>query len=139
MVSTVKGESKKQIGYTPDWLKVSFRERGQDYEITFDIRGEISYIPDGLNCRCKGEIVPWVLYNEETGEEINYEENNKVLSEEEMKCILQKGTYFRLGVFPVDKNDVENAEDDVFTNGICEIRDTGMELRINLDEIEVNL
>lgn len=121
----LRAESAKRIEYTPEWIKVDFKENNQDMELTLDIRGEIDYKADGLNCRCKGELVPWVLWNYKTGNEINLGE----LSEEEIEDmfplkriadIICKSNVFTIGLYPV--NDGENifpmTEDDTLTD--CE-------------------
>ena len=50
-------ESKNNIGYTPDWLKVSYKENRQDYELVLDIQAWIDYDSKRLSCRCKGDYV----------------------------------------------------------------------------------
>ena len=52
--------------------------------MTLDIQGEIGYSPDSLDCRCKGELIPWVLYDLETGDETDLYS----LSNEEVENIL---------------------------------------------------
>lgn len=111
-------KSEKKLGYTPDWIKIFyFNEKGEEMELTLDIRGEIGYEIDGLDCRVKGEFVPWVLINCETGEEIDFEANEEAAAEftdERVFELFKASKNYTLGVYPVD--DSTNAwEDDVFT------------------------
>ena len=68
----LEAESKNKVGYTPDWLKVSYYENGERMELTLDIPGDIGYDIDCLSCRCKGDLIPWVLYNCESGDETDF-------------------------------------------------------------------
>jgi len=143
----LNAESKKGIGYTPDWLKVSYKEEGQEFDLTLDIQGEIDFEDNGLNCRCKGDLIPWTLCNVETGTEEDLSE----LSEEEsvnrfpvkrIAEILQTGTSFVVGVCPVGDDDAfEEAEDDVLNNctGSCELYDGENDCEISFEfETELN-
>lgn len=111
-------KSEKKVGYTPDWIKIFyFNEKGEEMELTLDIHGEIEYKDDSLDCRVKGEFVPWVLTNCETGEEIDFEANEEAAAEftdERVFELFKASKNYTLGVYPVD--DSTNAwEDDVFT------------------------
>ena len=70
------GESKLEIGYTPDWIRFEH----DDEEWTFDIQGDIDYDPNRLNCRIKGELIPWTLVRD--GYEITLDDAE--LSEERL-------------------------------------------------------
>ena len=140
----LNAESKNKVGYVPDWLKVSY----ENFELTLDIRGYIDYDSDNLNCRCKGKLIPWVLYNLENGNEINlYDLSVKEVDEmfpiNRIVEILQTGTNFRIGVYPVD-NSNENmklSEKDILINctGQLEIYDGVKEHRIDFEfEAEYN-
>ena len=150
----VTAESKNNIGYTPDWLKVLYEKNGQELELTLDIHGEISYDENSLNCRCKGNLIPWVLYNLENGKEIDLsnldeeeleEEFDEMFSIKRIVEILQNGTYFTIGVFPVNtlEENLKLAEEDVFSNchGELYIYDGENEHMIcfEFDETEVNI
>lgn len=118
-------DSKNNIGYTPDWLKVRYFEDGNEMELTLDIRGEISYQKDRLHCRCKGDLTPWVLWNCETGEEIDLssideEEVEEMFPDKRIAEIINNSNTFEIGVYPVDDSSeaFELAEDDKLTN--CE-------------------
>lgn len=118
------GKSKYNIGYTPDWLKVYYYEEdGQMFELVLDIQGSIDYVKDSLNCRCKGDLIPWVLWNCETGDEIDLYE----LSEEEIEIkfpdkriaeIICNSDTFEVGIYPVNDDVYEEAMTDVLTD--CE-------------------
>lgn len=41
----LNAESKNEISYTPDWLKFSYKENGENFELTLDIQGEIDHLP----------------------------------------------------------------------------------------------
>ena len=74
MILYLEAESKNSIGYTPDWIQVTYNENGKQLELTLDIQGWIDYNKDCLSCRCKGELVPWTLVNLGDGEEIDLSE-----------------------------------------------------------------
>ena len=133
MILYLTAKSKEQISYTPDWIKVSYKEDEINYELTLDIQGSIDYDKDTLNCRCKGVLVPWVLYDLETGEETDllspellskgviYEKfNNAKIIE-----IFKEGYEFRVGAYPSIINDDEEsfkkAKKDKFETGNGEV------------------
>lgn len=120
----LESKSEKNIGYTPDWIKVTYKDNGNYMELTFDIQGDIDYNPNTLSCRCKGELIPWVLYDCETGDEIDFE----MLSETEIETILPvhkiaelicNSNTYEIGIYPVD-SDIdevfEMAEKDILSN-----------------------
>ena len=118
----LSAESKKKIGYTPDWLKVRYEENGTMLELTLDIQGTIDYKKEKLSCRCKGELIPWVLWNCETGEEIDLSS----LTEEEVEIafpdkriaeIVCNSETYEIGLYPIHE-DFDLAEDDVLSD--CE-------------------
>ena len=37
----LSAKSKLNIGYTPDWLKVTYEQDGKDFELTLDIQGDM--------------------------------------------------------------------------------------------------
>lgn len=136
----------KKLGYTPDWIKIFyFNEKEEEMELTLDVRGEIDYENDGLDCRVKGELVPWVLYNCETGEEIDLEADEEAAAEftiERVFELFKNSDGYTLGIYPVD--DSTNAwEDDVFTEreGTLEVCIDGEILSHEFRdfEIEVNV
>lgn len=115
-------KSEKNLGYTPDWLKVTYEENGTMLELTLDIQGSIDYKKDKLSCRCKGELIPWVLWNCETGDEIDL----SLLTEEALEIafpskriaeIVRDSKTYEIGVYPVDEN-FDLAENDVLSD--CE-------------------
>ena len=121
----LNAESKNNIGYTPDWLKVSYTENGEDLELTLDIQGNIDYDDTCLSCRCKGDLIPWVLWNCETGDEtdlssLTEEEIDAMLPQKKIAEIICNSDSFEVGIYPVDdsEDDFEQAEDDVLSN--CE-------------------
>lgn len=98
--------SKNNIGYIPDWIQVSYKENGIQYELTLDIQGEINYDPTCLSCRCKGELTPWVLRNVDADEEINLyelgtEEYEEMFPIKKIAEIFEKGFEFLVGIYPV--------------------------------------
>lgn len=123
--------SKNSIGYTPDWLKVNYEENEQKLELTLDIQGEIDYSADCLNCRCKGDLIPWTLYNTINEEKINLydlpqEEIDKIFSSKKIAEILQIGKNFRVGINIVNEENLKLAEKDVLSDciGICNLYDS---------------
>ena len=101
--------SKNKIGYTPDWLKVTYtNEKGEDIELTLDIQGFTDYHTDGLNCRTKGELLPWTTYDLETGEETDLSKIENIewlYSVEELLNIIENGMNHIIGVFPADTSE----------------------------------
>lgn len=73
----LEAKSANQINYTPDWIQLSYEDEGKTYELTLDVRGDISaprYEDNKtIHCRVKGDLVPWVLTDEE-GNEANFNE-----------------------------------------------------------------
>lgn len=113
-------ESKNNIGYTPDWLKVSYRENGQNYNLVLDIQAWIDYDNKRLSCRCKGDLIPWVLWSCTTGEETDLSS----LSEEELAIIFPSkriaeivcnSNTFEVGIYPTDNENFDLAENDVLS------------------------
>jgi len=125
----LKAESKTGVGYTPDWLKVSYRESKEDFELTLDIWGETDYDRNGLNCRTKGDLLPWTLVNLTTGEEtdlsvLSKEEMEKKFPVEKLADILHRASaeeqIFTVGIFPVNCTNTRVASvyaEDVVSNG----------------------
>lgn len=60
-------KTKNGLSYTPDWIRLEYK---QEPNLTLDIQADIDY-EKGLNCRCKGEIIPWVLFDSIEDEEID--------------------------------------------------------------------
>lgn len=123
-------ESKNNIGYTPDWLRVTYHKDGHECELTLDIRGEIDYNPNLLSCRCKGELIPWALYDHTNGNEISYdelscEEVNELLPDVTIAEIICNSETYEVGIYPVADTDetFELAEKDVLSGceGMIEI------------------
>lgn len=124
----LNAESKNKIGYTPDWLQVSFYENGEQMELTLDIQGDIGYDDGCLSCRCKGELVPWVLYNCENGNEVDLysmteEEIERIFPDKRVAKIICEGNDYRIGVYPVTNADCDDyeifkrAENDTVSDG----------------------
>lgn len=113
----LNAKSKNKIGYTPDWLKVTYtNEKGEDIELTLDIQGWTDYHTDGLNCRTKGELLPWTTYDLETGEETDLsaiENIEEIYSVDYLLDIIENGDDHIIGVFPADTSEegIEAAED----------------------------
>lgn len=115
MILYLEAESKNSIGYTPDWIQVTYNENGKQLELTLDIQGWIDYNKDCLSCRCKGELVPWTLVNLGDGEEIDLSEMSEEEVEEEYPDeklfeILAKGYDFLVGVYPVNDDNYDNTD-----------------------------
>ena len=111
----LSAESKNKVGYTPDWLKVSFYENGERMELTLDIQGDIDYDEECLSCRCKGELIPWVLYNCETGEEIDLysltdERVEDMFPDERVAKIICESEDYEIGIYPVTNGDCDDKE-----------------------------
>lgn len=130
----LEAESKNRVGYTPDWLRVSFYENGERMELTIDIQGDIGYEDGCLSCRCKGELILWVLSNCESGDEVNLysmtdEEVNALFPDERVAKIICESEDYEIGIYPVTNGDCndeeifERAEEDELSNcnGFIEI------------------
>lgn len=123
----LNAKSKNKIGYTPDWLKVTYtNDKGEDIELTLDIQGFTDYHTDGLHCRTKGELIPWTTYDLETGDEVNlYEVEGveKLYPEDKIMDIIENGYDHKVGVYPVDDSEdgISAAEDDDFGYGEAEL------------------
>lgn len=149
MILYLTATSKNNIGYVPDWLKVSYIENGQNLELTLDIVAEINYSKTKLKCRCKGDLIPWTLYNSVFGEEINLSEIpeeglNDIFPVKKIIEIFQTGTDFRVGLYPVKNTDevFKLADEDVLDNckGLCMIYDDEIVYEKNFTfEIELNI
>ena len=135
----LNANSKNKIGYTPDWLRFSYNENGEDFELTLDIQGEIDYDMDCLNCQCKGDLIPWVLFNNTNGTETElYELDEDKVDEmfpiERIAKLLQIGTNFEVGIYPAndDKTNLALAKEDVLTEcaGTCELYDGENEYKV---------
>ena len=124
----LNAKSKNNVGYTPDWLKVTFYENGKQMELTLDIQGDIGYDDKRLSCRCKGDLIPWVLYDCESGDEVDLysmtdEQIEKIFSDERIARIICEGSDYRIGIFPVTNGDCDDeeifkmAEDDDVSGG----------------------
>lgn len=103
-------ESKNNVGYIPDWLKIKYGENGERLELTLDVQASIDYSDDELNCRCKGDLVPWSLWNYGTGEEIDLDlmskaELEKIMPNEKIVEIICKSDNYVVGIYPVDDSE----------------------------------
>lgn len=102
----LNAKSKNNVGYTPDWLQVTYDENGKQYELNLDIQAEIDYDPTTLSCRCKGDLIPWTLVDMDDGNEIDLselpeEEFESLYSNEKLAEIFEKGYGFLVGIYPV--------------------------------------
>lgn len=116
----LNAESKNNIGYIPDWLKVLYTENEQGYELVLDIQASIDYDSECLSCRCKGDLVPWVLWVCTTGGETDLNS----LSEEELEIIFPNtriaeiicnADAFEVGIYPTNNENFDLAENDVLS------------------------
>ena len=126
----LNAKSKNKIGYTPDWLKVTYtNEKGEDIELTLDIQGFTDYHTDGLHCRVKGELLPWTTYDLETGEEVDLstiENIEDVYSIDYLLDILENGMNHTIGIFPADTSEegiavAEEVDGDDIESGEAEL------------------
>lgn len=108
-------KSKNGVGYTPDWIQVTYDENGHQIELTLDIQGCIDYNRNGLSCRCKGELVPWTLVDLEDGDEIDLsemseEEVEEKYPDEKLFKIFAKGYDFLVGIYPVNDDNYDDTD-----------------------------
>lgn len=54
----LQGESKENIGYIPDSMYLTFKEKRKKKKLMLNIRGHVSYNPDNLRCEVQGEVIP---------------------------------------------------------------------------------
>ena len=102
-------ESENGIGYMPNCLKIKYAENGERLELTLDVQGETDADLDRFDCRCKG-LVPWALWNYETGEEtdldlMSEDELNEIMPDEKIAEIVCKSDNFVVGIYPFDDSD----------------------------------
>lgn len=117
----LSANSKNNIGYTPDWMKVTYEEEeGHFFDLTLDIRGTIEYDLDRLSCVCKGDLIPWVLWDSKAGEETDLSlmdeaEMNDSFSAEKIATIISKSVAYEVGIYPIkdDRTTLKLAEEDV--------------------------
>ena len=112
---SVSANSQKNIGYTPDWLKITEKDGS---ELTLDIQGEINYDPDKLNCNVKGVLVPWTYVKD--GKEVELYDLPKEVVEKDFSTgniikVIQDAASFCIGIYPCKDENCEEAETDVFT------------------------
>lgn len=105
-------KSKNKIGYTVDWLKVTYTENKKTYELTLDLQGWIDYSENKLDCRCKCDLIPWTLYDCETGNEedlygISPRESIARFPNKKIAEIICAGTNHKIGIYPMCPYDVE--------------------------------
>lgn len=131
----IHADSKLNQGYTPEWLKVTTID---GTEIIFDIQGDIDYDITALSCRVKGDLIPWVTYDEE-GNEINLYDNPELFDESMILEAFDKAINFTIGVFPCgDDWDEDEVMDDVFENKRCVLLYGYKEIIFTFD-VEINI
>lgn len=118
----LNAESKNNVGYIPDWLRVSYQKDGQNYELTLDIQAWIDYNNECLSCRCKGDLIPWVLRNCGTGNEIDLSsvsgsEHDILFQNKKIAKIICNGSNYEVGVYPADEEKFDLAEKDILKHG----------------------
>lgn len=128
----LEADSQKNIGYTPDWIQCSFFKNNKEYLITFDINALIDYSCEKLDCRCKGELIPWTLYEYDAdgyrSEEIDLQESKyreyveKYFTPKRIAEIIQCAVDFTVGIYPADEEetypeDEEYAKQDTLSLG----------------------
>ena len=112
---SLNAESKNKVGYTPDWLRVSFDANGHRMELTLDIQGEIGYDEHTLYCSCKGDLIPWVLCDCETGDEVDLysltdEQVEDMFADERIAKIICDSEDYEIGIYPVTYLDCDEEE-----------------------------
>lgn len=103
----VEAKSQQEIGYIPDWIKLHFVKNGVSMELTFDVQGSINCAEKSLNCIVKGELIPWVLVNCTTGEELDLYKNEELQKEYENKVpeLLALASGIVVGIYPTNTED----------------------------------
>lgn len=116
----LSADTKEKIGYTPDFIHVSFTEGGADYRLTLDIISEIDYMPDTLDCRCKGDLEPFELFNLTTGEDVDLEaieDIEEVFSIKKLADIFRHGRDIAVSLDIINEDEwYEQALKDEFSN-----------------------
>ena len=140
-------KSKNNIGYTPDWIKIDYEENGTLYTLTLDLQGDIDYNEDTLSCRYKGGLIPWTLYDNETGNEYDLSEMDEdelesIMPFEKIISIIENGSNYVVGIFPVFEKDFYLVEYDALSDchGSISIYHDGKEITKEfVFETEVNV
>lgn len=119
----LNAESKNNVGYIPDWMRVSYQKDDQEYELTLDIQAWIDYDNKCLSCRCKGDLIPWALWNYATCEEtdlssLSEEELDTIFPSKKIAEIVCNSDTFEVGIYPTDNENFDLAESDVLSQ--CE-------------------
>lgn len=140
----LSADTTKHLGYIPDWIKLT----SIDGEVlTLDVNGEIDYKSDGLCCRVKGDLIPWVF--EDAKEEecetkqlqsqspqdtfLNFikdmERLQKQFPEDILLNLIKKSSNIMIGLHCTNDLPEEKmlplAENDTFTNKRCDIEILG--------------
>ena len=136
-------ESKNNVGYTPDWIQVTYDENGHHFQLTLDIQGSIDYDRNSLSCRCKGELVPWTLFIDHGDEidlsEMSKEEVEEKYPDEKLFWIFAKGYNFLVGVYPVDDENYDDTDCLEEGNGSVEFNVSDETHSINFEfDVEIN-
>lgn len=144
------GKSKNEICYILDWLKVTNKnDKGETVELTLDVFGEyIHGMKDNyFNTICKVEMRPWVECNINTNEEIdlyqlNADDVDEKYSSDKILQLIQSSNEYRVGIYPVDKEELDIAVGDEVTECRLEMNFKHHDKCVNLEldcEAELNI
>lgn len=90
-----------ELKYTPDWIRLEFNDKA---DLVLDVQGDIDY-EEGINCRVKGDLIPWVTFDE-VGNDINLydmdeSELNQKYSLDKINELFAAADNVVVGVIPV--------------------------------------
>lgn len=112
----LSAKSKKNISYTPEYIHITLPT---GIKVTLDVRGEITHSSDGLNCRVKGELIPWIITDTEGAKGVInelYKMPDELIEKwfcEALVCnSFNHAIEFMIEVYPVSEN-LDNTDDEL--------------------------
>lgn len=94
----LSGESKFNIGYTPDTLIIVTKD---DKQYEFDIQGDVDYESDSLNCRVKGDLFFKVDLADDYDDYLDCKTNN--LYEKLLELLNNKENKVIIAIYPTSE------------------------------------
>ena len=96
----LSGNSKFNIGYTPDTLMITTKD---DKYYEYDIQGDVDYDLDSLNCRVKGDLFFKVDFTDDYDDYLDCKTNN--LYEQLFELLKNKENKVTIAIYPTPENE----------------------------------